>query len=129
MITEIDTGNIIYKDAAVFGVTRYRKDVMERVAIKAERAVVITKPQTSDKIWLKNYVELNLCVPDVKGNINLTRLNELERQAKAEMSGAGTYDGTTYVYDVDSTELKHDSEFKMAYINVRILFRAINTKQ
>lgn len=129
MITEIDTENIIYRDAALFGIKRYRTPNLDRGDVTEERLTVTAKKQSKERYWIKNFVELNLCVPDVDNQQNILRLNELERMAVAQMQATGLYDGTRYTYEVDSTEKFQNRDLKISYLNVRILFSILNIKQ
>lgn len=83
MITTGDARNILFSACKGVGI----KDMHTSWAIpegkvNRERIVVITPPeQTSDTYWENCFVAVNLCVPDIKGEANLKRLDELERAA------------------------------------------------
>ena len=88
------------------------------------------KEQSPDSIWKKGFLEVNLFVADTKqGNADLIRLNELERMAIKSFHGTGEFDGTTYKYVVQSTRPLENKDLKAHYINVKVLFKAMNTME
>lgn len=133
MIVTNDISNILFTDCKVFGIAEiYRRgyvpDVPEK-GLQSERVVILPKSQTPEKIWIKDFVEVNLCVPDVAdGMADIIRLQELERMAKKYLDRVtGTYDGTRYRYsisDIDGTA--EDKAIKCHYVNVRLLFNVLN---
>lgn len=98
--------------------------------MKYEKIVIHVKKQQLGTYWKKSFVEVNLCVPDLKeGEANTIRLNELERQAMKRFDDVvSTYDGTTYRYSIDSIGTEADIALKCHYVNVRILFNVLNVK-
>ena len=99
--------------------------------MKSERIVIHVKKQQTDKYWKKSFVEVNLCVPDLKeGEANTIRLNELERKANKLFNDVvNTYDSTRYRYSIDSIGTEADTALKCHYVNVRILFEVLNVKR
>ena len=100
MITTSDIADILYRDCQQFGISAiYRKGNVPEVTggkLTAERIVILPKPQQPGKQWLKDFVEVNLCVPDLddKGTADLGRLQELERMAKPTLDHkTGMFDG------------------------------------
>ena len=71
----------------------------------------------------------NLCVPDLAVNVaNTIRLKELERTAKEKFrSVTGTFDGTRYLYEVDTITIEADTALKCHFVNVRLLYNVLNT--
>lgn len=99
--------------------------------VNRERIVVITPPeQTPDTYWENCFVAVNLCVPDIKGEANLRRLDELERAAKARFKEwtYGTYDGSAYRYRYENIGREEDVNLGCHYIYIRVLFRVLNIK-
>ena len=116
MITTSDIADILFRDCRVFGIA----EIYRRGSVKEQ------SPGTR---WLKDFVEVNLCVPDIADGVaDLGRLQELERQAKTTLDRVtGMFDGTRYSYsisDLDGTA--EDSENKCHYVNVRLLFNVLN---
>ena len=128
MITATDIGNIIYRDCEAFGIERYQAgDFDEKLPVEADRAVVRVQRQQREKIWRKGFIDVNLCAPDVKGEANLVRLNQLERQAYEILGqeNVSEYDGDKYTYSIYSTEMLADEQMKCHYVNVKLLFQVL----
>ncbi len=129
MITTTDAANILYKDCAIFGMPIFHADNAPDGFIEKDGRVVIhMKAQTPESIWKKGFLEVNLFVADTKyGSSDLIRLNELERLAIKSMNATGKYDGTVYRYSVASTITMKNADLKAHYVNVKILFKVMNT--
>lgn len=130
MIVTTDIGNILYRDCKVFGIDLIPDGETLTGELKYEKIVIHVKKQQLGTYWKKSFVEVNLCVPDLKeGEANTIRLNELERQAMKRFDDVvSTYDGTTYRYSIDSIGTEADIVLKCHYVNVRILFNVLNVK-
>lgn len=130
MIVTTDIGNILYRDCKVFGIDLIPDGETLTGELKYEKIVIHVKKQQLGTYWKKSFVEVNLCVPDLKeGEANTIRLNELERQAMKRFDDVvSTYDGTTYRYSIDSIGTEADIALKCHYVNVRILFNVLNVK-
>lgn len=129
MITTTDTANIVYAMCAAFGMPVYQGgNVPNGTVGKAGRVVVHAKEQAPETYWKKGFVEVNLYAADTPGgNADLVRLNSLEREAVGLFRGAGVSDGTPYRYGVASTAILADEELKAHFVNVKVLFKALNT--
>lgn len=129
MITSGDAANIIYRDLADFSIKeRYHAGDEPQGEILTERIIIHTKPQAPGTYWEKNFLEVNLCVPDVNGDKNKTRTDELEKEAKAFFDKVGEYDGSHYIYSWDRIGTEEDINLKCHYVNVRVLFEVLNVK-
>lgn len=131
MIVTTDIANILYKDCKAFGIEVYQAGNIpdEYKELSSERVIIRTKSQSPETIWKKGFVEVNLCVPDMDGDANLIRLQELERKAQEVLGDVvGDYDGSNYWYSIDSIGTEADTELRCHYVNVRILFQVLNVK-
>lgn len=129
MITSGDAANIIYRDLADFSIKeRYHAGNEPECEILTERIIIHTKRQTPEPIWEKNFLDVNLCVPDKDGQKDKIRTDELEREAKAFFDKVGEYDGSHYVYSWDNIGTEEDANLKCHYVNVRVLFEVLNVK-
>lgn len=131
MIVATDIANILFKDCKAFGIEVYQAGNIpdEHKELSSERVIIRTKSQSPEAIWKKGFVEVNLCVPDMDEDANLTRLQELERKAQEVLDEVvGEYDGSNYYYLIDSTGIEADTELRCHYVNVRILFHVLNVK-
>ncbi len=133
MIATNDISDILIRDCRPFGISEvYRKGNVKKVdgeRLTSERIVVLPKPQSPGTRWFKDFVEVNLCVPDLEdGESDSGRLQELERQAKQVFNRVtGMYDGTRYRYSVDQIDgTVYDDDIKCHYVNVRLLFEVLN---
>ena len=128
MITTSDIVDILYKDFSSFGKEIYRKGNIPSGVVKKERVVILPKDQTPETYWKKSFVEVNICVPDLKeGVANLSRLQEIERRVVAECSSrVGEFKDSHYSYGISSvTGLNKDSDMKCHYVNVRLFFEVL----
>ena len=131
MIVTTDIANILYKDCKAFGIEVYQAGNIpdEHKKLSSERVIIRTKSQSPEAIWKKGFVEVNLCVPDMDGDANLIRLQELERKAQEVLDDVvGEYDGSNYYYLIDSIGIEADTELRCHYVNVRLLFQVLNVK-
>ena len=130
MIVTTDIANILYRDCQSFGISIVPHGKKLEDELKSEKIVIHAKKQQPETYWKKSFVEVNLCVPDLKeGEANTIRLNELEKQAQKLFDGVtGCYDGTTYHYSIDTIGTEEDTALKCHYVNVRILFEVLNVK-
>lgn len=131
MIVTTDIANILYKDCKAFGIEVYQAGNIpdEHKELSSERVIIRTKSQSPETYWKKGFVEVNLCVPDMDGEANLIRLQELERKAQEVLDEVvGEYDGSNYYYLIDSIGTEADTELRCHYVNVRILFQVLNVK-
>lgn len=130
MIVTTDIADILFQDCKDFGITTivpFGKTLIGE--LKDERLIIHVKGQTPEKIWEKCFVEVNLCVPDLDfGVANTLRLKELERKAKKKFrSVTDTFDGTRYLYEVDTIRVEADNALKCHFVNCRLLFKVLNT--
>lgn len=131
MIVTTDIANILYKDCKAFGIEVYQAGNIpdEHKELSSERVIIRAKSQSPETYWKKGFVEVNLCVPDMDGDANLIRLQELERKAQEVLDEVvGEYDGSNYYYLIDSIGTEADTELRCHYVNVRILFQVLNVK-
>ena len=130
MIVTTDIADILFRDCKNFGIMIVPFGKTLTGELTKERITIHVKGQTPEKIWEKCFVEVNLCVPDLGVNIaNTLRLKELERTAKELFrSVTGTFDGTRYLYEIDTINIEADAALKCHFVNCRILFNALNVK-
>lgn len=130
MIVTTDIADILYRDCKAFGIGVVPFGETLTGELEDERITIHVKGQTPSKYWEKCFVEVNLCVPDLGVSIAHTlRLKALERTAKKKFkSVTGTFDGTRYLYEVDTISIEADTALKCHFVNCRILFNALNVK-
>lgn len=131
MITTTDAANILYKDCAIFGIPVFQESNIPTGTVDGNGRVVIhPKEQSPDSIWKKGFLEVNIFIADTKqGKADLIRLNELERMAIKSLNDTGEFDSTTYKYVVQSTRTLKNEDLKAHYINVKVLFKVMNTME
>ena len=130
MIVTTDIADILYRDCKAFGIGIVSFGKTLTGELKEERITIHVKGQTPSKYWEKCFCEVNLCVPDLGGNIaNTLRLKELERTAKKLFkSVTDEFDGTRYNYGVDTIHIEADTALKCHFVNCRLLFNVLNVK-
>lgn len=129
MITTTDIGNIIYSfcrnrfsDFAI-----YQHGNIPSGVVNKERITIFPKSQTASGKWIKNFVEVNFCIPNKNGGANLIRLNEIESQAfDAFKIVVGNSKGLNYKFGYESIGQLEDKNLNIFYINVRVKFQVIN---
>lgn len=127
MIVSSDISDIIYKDCSVFGIERERfGNILDGDLVK-ERIVVFTKTLSTEDFWNEVFVNVNFCVPDKTGRADLSRLQEIEREAWEYLkSSTGLFDGTRYRYSIRSSSIEEDEKMKCHYVNVILKFEVLN---
>lgn len=130
MIVTTDIADILFRDCKDFGIMIVPFGKALTGELTKERITIHVKGQTPEKIWEKCFVDVNLCVPDLGVNIAHTlRLKALERTAKKKFkSVTGTFDGTRYLYEIDTINIEADTALKCHFVNCRILFNVLNVK-
>ena len=131
MITTFDIADILYlRLSEIADADIAREGYVPFGAVEAERGVVHSRPLTKGTYWAEGLQEVNYLVPDTyDGYANLARLGELERMLFRNLSGNGEYDGTYYVFEPTQTQILSHDELKAHYVNVKVLFRALNTME
>ena len=132
MITTSDIVDILYGVCAPYGMNIYRKGNIPDGIVSKERVVILPKDQTPETYWRKSFVEVNVCVPDLReGVANISRLQELERFSRALFaSAAGEFDSSHYSYSISSISgLNKDASLKCHYVNIRLLFEVLNVNE
>lgn len=130
MIVTTDIVDILYRDSKTFGIEMVPFGKTLTGELKDERITIHVKGQTPSKYWEKCFCDVNLCVPDLGMNIaNTLRLKALERTAKGKFKSViGTFNGTRYLYEVDTISIEADTALKCHFVNCRILFNVLNVK-
>lgn len=127
MITEAESGNILYQDCQQFGVDVYQTINTPSGRVESERIIIIPKPQQIGNVWIKNYIEVNWLVPDIADTkADMVRLQDVERELKGKLKACSSYDNTPYRYKVETTEIKNDEPLGVHYVNARVLFQTMN---
>ncbi|MCH4242251.1 MAG: hypothetical protein LKF81_10195 [Prevotella sp.] len=138
MIVTTDIEDIILAACQGFGISKTTTetpivDDTMNSGLTEEMIIIHAKAQQDGKYWLPSFVEVNVCVPDLRDennhlNRNRNRLNTLERMAEEIFlkSVAGVHDGTSYTYSRYSIGIEADSNFKCHYVNCRLLFNVLN---
>lgn len=129
MIVTTDIADILFRDCKSFGIDIVPLGKTLTGELTKERITIHVKGQTPEKYWEKCFCEVNLCVPGLAEDVaNTVRLKELERTAKEKFrSVTGTFDGTRYLYEVDTITIEADTALKCHFVNVRLLFNVLNT--
>lgn len=126
MMATTDIGNALYKDCMAFGIPVYQAPCLPKGEMKEERIIIHVKPQEMDKVFCSCFAEVNLAVPDRRGEADLVRLNKLERMARGFFCYAGEHDGTAYDVSLHSIGIMRDEQLKCHYVNARVLIRVLN---
>lgn len=127
MITTGDVENILFRDLKKYGIKQFRKNAIPSGPVKDERLIVLCGTLETSTIWKNAFVNVNVCVPDIKGEANTKRLTEIERDLYL-IGSVSEYDDTVYRYSVDSTRQEEDAALSCHFVNVRVLFEVLNVK-
>lgn len=130
MITTTDIANILFRDCKDFGMKIVPFGKTLTGELTAEHITIHIKRQTSGAYWEKCFVEVNLCVPNLRdGEANTIRLNEVERLAKEKFKEdtVSDYNNTSYRYAYETISVERDDVLKCCFVNCRLLFNVLNT--
>lgn len=132
MLSTSDITDVIYNDCKALGIDVYRKGNIPSGVVSKERVVVLPKEQSPDTYWRKTFVEVNICVPDLREDVaNLPRLAVLESVAQKLFDDVvGEYKSRYYKYGINSISgLNKDDALKCHYVNIRLLFEVLNVME
>ena len=123
MITAGDSANILYTLLKPLGFPVYHGWNFT----DAERIVLITHPQEREKQWMKNFVDVNLVVPDKDSEAQRKKLNDYQRTLHDffYMDIVGEHNGTGYVIELKSIGIEEDTPLKSHYVNCKLLISAL----
>lgn len=131
MITIGNIEDILFNDMNFFGIATYKKDAITEGKVTEERIVILPGKMRSGTYWSKTFVDVNLCIPDIKiGNVLMAdklRLAHFERLC-SDVESVGEYDNTHYSYSVYSVGQESDPELGCHYVNIKLLFKILNVK-
>ncbi|WP_418988151.1 hypothetical protein [Bacteroides heparinolyticus] len=130
MIVTTDIANILFRDCKSFGIKTVPFGKTITGELKEECITIHVKGQTSGTYWEKCFVEVNLCVPNLRdGEANTIRLNEIERLAKGKFKEdvVSDYNNTSYRYAYETISIERDDALKCCFVNCRLLFNVFNT--
>lgn len=129
MIATTDIADILFRDCKNFGIQTVPFGKTLTGELTDERLTIHVKGQTPETYWEKCFCDVNLCVPDLSPTeANYPRLKALERTAKEKFRNVtDTFDGTRYLYEVDTITIEADTALKCHFVNVRLLFNVLNT--
>lgn len=128
MIKTTDIANLLYKACKQTDLEVYQFGNIPRSEVTAPRITIHVKSQSSETWWKKGFAEVNFSVPDIEDSADLITLNEYERMAEKVLEFTDEYDGSLYKFEVDSTEILQDTQFKCHYVNARVLYKVLNVK-
>ena len=124
MITASDAENIIYGLVKPqFGLPVYHGWNNSN----EDRIVLVSHPQTKEKQWMKNFIDVCLVVPDVDNEAQRSKLNEYQRLLHDffYINIVGEKEGTGYEIDMKSIGIEEDSQLKSHYVNCKLLISAL----
>lgn len=134
MITPTDIACIVYRDCEPLGLSRVPDGCTLAGPLEDERCVIHVKEQQTGKYWRNSFVEVNLCVPDLRtmaAEADTIRLGELEH-AVQRLWGDGladTYDGTPYHYQLHTLSVQEDRALRCHFVSARLLFEVLNVME
>ncbi len=137
MITPQTIGNILYRDCkATFGIDAVyvvvpgdNSDEIPKGEVTEERIIIHVKAQKPGTYWRKSFNEVNYLVPRIQNRPDRIHCEQLEHEAMKKLDGVtGKYDGSHYLYSVESIGTMTDDALNCEYVNARILFEVLNVK-
>ena len=123
MITAGDTANIVYSLVKEFGLPVYHGWNLSNEI----RIVIVTHPQERELQWMKNFVEVNLVVPDKDNEAQLAKLKGFERTLHDffYIDIVGEKDGCAYTIELKTNGIMEDASLKSHFVNCKLLFSAL----
>lgn len=131
MIGVSDVEKILYKDCAVFDLPIQPLGKKYEKELKTERVFIIAKSRETGSIWAKGFVEVNICVPDIKGEPAKIRLEEIENIGLGYFmlgTHTGEHNGSHYDYTYQSHSIEKDEALRCHFVNFRIIFNVLNVR-
>lgn len=128
MIVTTDIANILFVECKKLEIQVVPMGQTVTGELKGERITIHTKSQQDGTYWKKGFVEVNICVPDLRsGEANTIRLSEVERQAVSTLGDVvGEHDGSAYRYSISQIGIEKDTDLRCHYVNVKLLFQVLN---
>lgn len=126
MITEGDTANIVYGLCKQLGLPVLQGGNAGRFS-EGERVVVHAHRQERERKYLKNFLEVNIIVPDEAGEARTKALKEYERRVQDMFYEdiVGVYGGHGYVIELKSLGIEEEASLKSHFINCKLLFSTL----
>lgn len=123
MITAGDAANIIYGLVKDFGLPVYHGWNISG----SERIVISTHPQERELQWMKNFVDVNLIVPDVDNEAQRAKLNGYMQTLHDFFYEdiVGEKNGCGYIIELKSIGIEEDTQLKSHFVNCKLLFSAL----
>lgn len=126
MISTYNIGNIIFAHCRQFGINdMVQLPSMPVGEVTKERIVITTKQSQISSPWIRTFVEVNLCVPELKNGLandgRLSALNDVAMELFKQYQ-VGEYNDTPYRFAWDSIQVVHDEQIRVHYVNIRVLF-------
>jgi len=123
MITAGDSANIIYSLVKGFGLpVYYGWNISD-----ANRIVISAHSQEREKQWMKNFIDVNLVVPDKDNEARLAILKGYEQTLHDFFYSdiVGEKDGCAYTIELKSIGIEEDASLKSHFVNCKLLFSAL----
>lgn len=128
MITQSDLKKVTYDMCRQFGVDLFMPLTFPEEEITSERIVILGGRITDGSRWDRTAVRINWCVPDVKGEPNDIRIEEVEKLLRDSFTrGAGKIGDCTYRWRRESTETVTEQSMKVHYANLTLKYELLNT--
>jgi len=126
MITEGDTANIVYGLCRQLGLPVLQGGNAGSFS-ERERVVVHAHRQEREKQYLKNFLEVNIIVPDEAGEAMTKTLKEYERRVQDMFYEdiVGVYGGHGYVIELKSLGIEEEASLKSHFVNCKLLFSTL----
>lgn len=123
MITPSDSGNIVYSLVKPLGLPIYRgwNDLNE------DRIVIVEHKQEKEKKWMKNFVDVNLVVPDMGNEAQKAKLDSYQHTLQDMFYGETfvEHNGTGCLVEFSSIGIEEDKLLKSHFVNVKLLISAL----
>lgn len=126
MITEGDTANIVYGLCKQLGLPVLQGGNAGSFS-EGERVVVHAHRQERERQYLKNFLEVNIIVPDEAGEARTKALKEYERRVQDMFYEdiVGVYGGHGYVIELKSLGIEEEASLKSHFVNCKLLFSTL----
>lgn len=126
MITEGDTANIVYGLCKQLGLPVLQGGNAGGFS-DGERVVVHAHRQERERQYLKNFLEVNIIVPDEAGEARTKALKEYERRVQDMFYEdiVGVYGGHGYVIELKSLGIEEEASLKSHFVNCKLLFSTL----
>lgn len=127
-MTRSDMAKEVFDRCRPFGVPIFIKDNLPYEEIQDERIVIIAGQVKPTRYWHNCFIKVNWCIPDIKGEGDTIRIEEVEKEIIKLKYGIGEFEEKYYRFSKDSSDTDENSGMRCHIVKMTLLFQHQNIK-